>query len=327
MSRIVVVGGLNMDLHLFGIERSSGQAPLIAERYLAAPGGKGANVARAAARLGAEVALVGRVGDDEFGRDCVRAVADDGVDTSGVLPTAGAPTGFVVIELEEGRHRSLLFAPGANDRLTWTDVEPALAQLDAGDLVIAQAEVPPGVQTELAAFAAASAAGLYLDPTPPDMCLPALLAAAEVITPNRVEAALLVGRADDSPLIPGLAAADLLRSGARRVLVKTGETGALLADGSATMQVPTMSITPIDETGAGDVFLAALAVKRSEQTDWVTSTRFANVASALSVAADGLMLPARAEVDRAVGELDASDRDGPQPPLRRSSSPSLASRQ
>lgn len=112
MSRIVIVGGLNMDLHLFGIEESSGQAPLLAERYSAAPGGRRANVARAPARLGADVALVGRVGDDEFGRDCMKSVSDDGVDTSGVLATAGVPTGFVAIELVEGRHRSLMFAAG-----------------------------------------------------------------------------------------------------------------------------------------------------------------------------------------------------------------------
>lgn len=216
-------------------------APLIAERYLTAPGGKGANVARAAARLGADVALVGRIGDDEFGRQCVQSVSDDGVDTSGVLATADAPTGFVAIELVEGRHRSLLFAPGANDQLTWTDVEPALASLGAGDLIIAQAEVPNAVLAEL------------------------------------------------------------------RVLVKTGETGSLLADGSATIQVPTLTITPIDETGAGDVFLAALAVKRSEGTDWATSTRFANAASALLVATDGLMLPTRGDVDRAVRRLAVSE--------------------
>lgn len=91
MTRIVVVGGLNMDLHLFGVRPSGGQAPLLAERYLAEPGGKGANVARAASRLGASVTLVGRVGDDEFGRDCVTAVASDGVDSGSVAATAGAP--------------------------------------------------------------------------------------------------------------------------------------------------------------------------------------------------------------------------------------------
>ena len=141
MPRIVVVGGLNMDLHLFGLRASAGQAPLVADRYLAQPGGKGGNVARAAARLGASVELVGRVGDDEFGRGCVAAIAADGVDVSHVTTTSDAPTGFVAIELTEGKHRSLVFAPGANVHLRWADIEPVVDGLGPHDIAIAQSEI------------------------------------------------------------------------------------------------------------------------------------------------------------------------------------------
>jgi ribokinase len=305
MTRIVVVGELNMDLHLFGIETSAGQAPLVAEHYSAEPGGKGANVARAAARLGAEASLVGRVGDDEFGRNCVAAVREDGVDASAVTTTADEPTGFVAIELSEGLHRSLVFAPGANDRLTWADVEPCLISLESDDIVIAQAEIPPATLSELAAFTTRAEIALFLDPAPPDRVTRRLLAAAEVITPNRAEAGALVGRTDDAPLTPALAARDLLELGAQRVLVKTSEAGALLAVSAENMlEIPTLTIEPIDETGAGDVFLAALAVKRSEGADWEQAVRFANVASALSVASAGLMLPLRRDVDEAMRELE-----------------------
>lgn len=308
MTRIVVVGGLNMDLHLFDLEESVGQAPLLAERYIAEPGGKGANVARAAARLGADVALVGRIGDDEFGQNCVAAIADDGVDTAAVAITPGEPTGFVAIELKEGCHRSVLFVPGANDHVTWSDIGPTVEALEPGDIVVAQAELPREAMSDLAAFATRSGVMLFLDPTPTDRCTADLLAAAEVITPNQAEAAALVGRTDSSPLIPALAATDLLRSGAQRVLVKTGKWGALLAEGSSILQVPTLAITPTDETGAGDVFLAALAVRRAERADWEQATRFANAASALSVATSGLMLPDRHAVDRATGQLVAATR-------------------
>lgn len=303
MSRIIVIGGLNMDLHLFGVGESSGQAPLLAERYLAEAGGKGANVARAAARLGADVTLVGRVGDDEFGRECIDAVADDGVDTRSVRITSDVPTGFVAIELREGRHRSLIYAPGANDHLTWTDIEPALDRLEADDIVIVQAEVPAAALSDLVLRAKNDDITLFVDPTPPDRCTPELLEAAEVITPNRVEAALLAGRDDNSPLVPALAARDLIRAGARRVLVKTGDSGALLATGTVVSQIPTLPIQPQDETGAGDVFLAALAVRRCEGAEWEDAARFANAASALSVAADGLMLPGRPVVDAVLGEM------------------------
>ncbi|MDH3225662.1 MAG: ribokinase [Thermoleophilia bacterium] len=323
MTRIVVVGELNMDLHLFDVERSAGQALLVAERYLAEPGGKGANVARAAARLGAEVSLVGRVGDDEFGRSCVAAVSDDGVDTGAVTVTSDGPTGFVAIELTRGKHRSLLFAPGANGYLSWTDIAPSLDALESGDIVIAQAEIPPAALSELATFTARTGTALFLDPAPPDRVTRQLIAAAEVITPNRAEAAALVGRMDDSPLTPALAARDLLEFGARRVLVKTGESGTLLAGAHREiLEVPTLSVEPLDETGAGDVFLAALAVRRSEGAEWEQAVRFANAASALSVAATGLMLPERSDVDQAVRGLEepttrislSSDNRGVIPP-------------
>jgi ribokinase len=305
MGRIVVVGGLNTDIHLFGLRASAGQAPLIADRHLTQPGGKGANVSRAVARLGVEVALVGRVGDDELGRDCVAAVAADGVDTSGVAVTAGASTGFVAIELDEGKHRSIVFSPGANDRLTWSDVEPHVGRLGPDDLLIAQAEVPTATLSRLCAHAAERAVPLFLDPTPPERVLRDHLAAAEVITPDLAEAAQLAGRSDGSHFWPAFAARELLEAGARRAIVKAGESGALLSVDGQVVRVPTLAVTVLDETGAGDVFLAALAVQRLDGVDWDAAVRFANAASAISVSQMGLALPERDVVARRCAELDA----------------------
>ena len=304
MGRIVVVGGINMDLHLFHVTRSAGQAPRLADHYVAQPGGKGANVARAAARLGADVSLIGRVGDDEFGRDCLQAIGDDGVDTSGVVVTADHATGFVAIELAEGRHHSLIFAAGANDRLRWDDIEPGLDMLGSSDIIIAQAEIPITALDRLATYAAGANIPLFLDPTPPDRVGRHLLASTDVITPDLTEAAQLTGRTDSSLLWHELAARELLDAGANRVIVKTNETGALLADEHGVVQIPTLAVDPGDETGAGDVFLAALAVRRLEGADWRTATRFANAASALSFTAAGLALPERDQVDRALEEAD-----------------------
>lgn len=300
MTSIVVVGGINMDLHVFDVEESAGQAPLLASHHLAQPGGKGGNVARAAARLGAEVRLVGRIGDDEFGRTCVEVIAADGVDTTAIAVTPGSPTGFVAIELVGGRHTSLLFSPGANDDLAWSDIEPWVQDLGADDIVVAQAEIPVAALHRLAEHVAVTDAALFLDPTPPDRVSAALLAAADVITPDRAEAAGLVGRTDTSSLWPRLAARELLDAGARRALIKLGRDGALLAGPEGVDRIPTLDVAARDETGAGDVFLAALAVQRSEGADWVEATRFANVASALSVAATGLVLPEREAVAAAL---------------------------
>ncbi len=303
MSAAVVVGAVNMDLHLFGLRRSAGQAPMVAEGYLAMPGGKGGNVARALARLGKEVHLVARVGDDEFGHDCVAAIAADGVDTSGVSVTPGEATGFVAIELIEGKHESIVLASGANDHLTWDEVAPALDGLDRDGLVVAQAEIPTQVLDDLCARCTDQGIPLFLDPTPPERVFRRHLEAADVITPNTREAAGLVGRVPGSRLWSELAARELLVSGARRVILKLSEHGALIGDKAGLTEVPTIDIVPTDETGAGDAFLAALAARRLDGADWIEATRFANVAAALSVEANGLHLPDRAEVELAERRL------------------------
>ena len=299
----MVIGGLNMDLHLFDLHESGGQAPLLAERHHAEPGGKGGNVARAAARLGADVLLVACVGNDEFGRDCAAAVEADGVDISGVTLVADHATGFVAIELAGGKHRSLVFAPGANKRLSWADIEPHLAGLGRDDIVIAQAEIPRDALSAVAGYLTERGIPLFLDPAPPERVRRDALVAAEVVTPDLAEAAQLVGRAPSSEFWPRLAARELLEVGARRVIVKAEASGALLADHDRMIQVPTLPVEVLDETGAGDVFIAALAVRRLERADWEPSVRFANVASALSVSVTGLMLPDRGAVDAGVPQL------------------------
>lgn len=299
MGRIVVVGEINMDLHLFDVHRSPGEVLLVADHYLAQPGGKGANVARAISRLGKDVQLVGRVGDDEFGHDCLQAIARDGVDTSGVFVTPEMATGFVAIELDQGRHRSLLLTPGANDSLSWQDVEPHVSDLTTDDIVVAQAEVPAETLGRLARHVAEADSALFLDPTPPDQVTTEIISQADVITPNRVEAAALVGRSDTSTIWPTLAARELLAAGARRVLLKLGEAGAILADAEQMLEVPTIAVKAVDETGAGDVFVATLAVARSEGRDWPAATRLANIASALSLSEQGLHLPNRNDLNTA----------------------------
>jgi ribokinase len=293
---IVVVGGLNMDIHLFGARRGS-SGPLTAENYLVEPGGKGANQARAASRLGSSVSLVGQVGDDEFGAMCVEAVASDGVRTEAVGVASETRTGFVVIELVSGHHITRVFVPGANNMLSWSAVETALQREPACGAVLCQAEVPAPVLHGLVEWCRARTIPLFLDPAPPNAVTPAVLTSAEVVTPDMDEAGGLAGRVVDDEVTARLAVGDLLALGARRVVVKLGALGSLWAEADRPpMLVPTLDVEAVDETGAGDVFIAALATARIGGSPWEEAVRLANVASALSVAAPGLYLPTWDEV-------------------------------
>lgn len=294
--RIGVVGGLNMDVHLFGGEHRSEDGTYLADRYIIEVGGKGSNQARAAARLGADALLVGCVGDDEFGQLCVDATTADGVDTTHVATTTEQRTGFVVIQLIDGRHRSLVFTPGANSLLTWDHVAPALDSLEECDVVITQSEVPARTVDRLIDWSRESGVPVYLDPASPQEASRHSLSGAEVITPNALESEALTGRPLENPGDPILAARDLSAMGVRRSILKLGSAGALLTADDSLTSIPTATVEAIDETGAGDVFVAALAIQRASGVDWIQAITFANAAAAVSISHSGLFLPGFGDV-------------------------------
>lgn len=302
--QIGVVGGLNMDIHLFGGEHRSEDGAYLAERYIIEPGGKGSNQARAAAGLGADAVLVGCVGDDEFGHLCVDATNADGVDTTHVVTTDEQRTGFVVIQLIDGRHRSLVFTPGANSMLTWADVAPALDALAACDVVITQSEVPADTVDRLIDWSRGSQVPIYLDPASPQQASKHSLTGAEVITPNALEAEVLTGRTSGEDDAPIAMARDLSAMGVRRSILKLGPAGALFASGDFITSISTVAIKAVDETGAGDVFVAALAVRRAQAAAWVDAITFANAAAAESISRPGLSLPGFDEVAAVAATID-----------------------
>jgi ribokinase len=304
--KIGVVGGLNMDIHLFGGEHRSEDGAYLAERYIIEPGGKGSNQARAAARLGADALLVGCVGDDEFGRLCIEATGVDGVDTTHVVTTSERPTGFVVIQLIDGRHRSLIFTLGANSLLTWDDVTPALDALAACDVVITQSEVPAGTVDRLIDWSRESGVPVYLDPASPREASRRSLTGSEVITPNALEAGALTERSIKGSGTAILAARDLSAMGVKRSILKLGSAGALFTADDSMTSVPTAPVEAIDETGAGDVFVAALAVRRAEGTGWLEAITFANAAAAVSISQSGLAFPCFDDVADIVGTIGPS---------------------
>jgi ribokinase len=251
---VAVVGSLNLDL-VVRVPRLPGPGETVSgDDVFRNPGGKGANQAVAAARLGRRVAMVGRVGDDEAGRDLLGSLEADAVDTSQVRVVAGVPSGTAFITVSEDGENQIVVSPGANARLTPEDVGGAGAALRAAAVTLLQLEIP----LEAVAAAARAAGGrVVLNPAPVRALPPELLAEVDVLVPNRVELAQLA----EGPVPETVAEAVRLagRLPARAVVVTLGADGCLVVEDGDAGHVPAVPVRAVDTTAAGDAFCGGLA--------------------------------------------------------------------
>ncbi|MFG5722363.1 ribokinase [Streptomyces murinus] len=252
---LLVVGSANADL-VIGVERRPAAGETVLGGDLSThPGGKGANQAVAAARLGARTALLARVGEDGHGRLLLDSLRSAGVDPSGVL-AGGAPTGVALITVDPSGDNSIVVSPGANARLTPADVRESAALLRAARVVSAQLEIPLETVTEVVRQLP-SGTRFVLNPSPPRPLPAEVLAACDPLIVNEHEARVILGT--DAGAEPEDWARGLLAMGPRSVVVTLGAEGALVHDGSGAARVASVKVDAVDTTGAGDAFTAALA--------------------------------------------------------------------
>ncbi|MFG2595125.1 ribokinase [Streptomyces sp. NPDC048462] len=254
---LLVVGSANADL-VVGVERRPAPGETVLGSDLAVhPGGKGANQAVAAARLGARTALLARVGDDAHGRLLLESQRSAGVDTGGVL-VGGAPTGVALITVDPTGDNSIVVSPGANARLTPQDIRAAAPLLAAARVVSVQLEIPLETVAETARVLPAGTR-LVLNPSPPAPLPAEVLAACDPLVVNEHEARSILGR--DAGATPESWARALTALGPRSVVITLGAGGALAADTRTgdCVRVPSPEVDAVDTTGAGDAFTAALA--------------------------------------------------------------------
>jgi ribokinase len=300
VANIVVVGSLNMDVVAVASRIPVPGETIIGNKYFTAAGGKGANQAFAAAKLGGDTAMIGRIGDDAFGQEMRQALSSVGCNVSGIGVIPGT-SGVALIFVAETGQNSIVVVPGANDAFTPEHVDASLFQ--GAKTVLLQLENP--IETVIAAAEKARLAGVrvILDPAPaPAEPLPSrLLKAIDIVTPNETEASILVGL-PPSRLSPKQAvevARKLQDAGANTVIVKLGDQGCVIADGESAILHPAPEVNAIDTVGAGDVFNAALAVGLSEGLSLSDAAEFANAAAAFSVTRLGhgeSAIPSRAEI-------------------------------
>ena len=312
---MLVVGSVNVDL-VVAAPRLPGPGQTVAGGDLARyQGGKGGNQATAAARLGARVAFVGAVGDDEMGRHACSALASEGIDVAGLAVSSRA-TGVALIVVDPRGENLITVAPGANDEVHAVHVRTALAALAPGpdDVVLVCREIPPdGV---LAALEVGRDAGstTILNPAPADGLDAATIALADILTPNETELALLGGlgsaRGNPETAARQVLAGQPTDAGegdahGRAVVVTLGAAGALIVRAAgAAVAVPAPAVEVVDTTGAGDTLNGALAAGLADGLDLAGAVRRAVAAAALSTTRPGARggMPTRAELEALPGE-------------------------
>jgi ribokinase len=272
---------------------------VIGSDFRTIPGGKGANQAVAAARLGAEVTMIGRVGDDDFGRAQLRNLGELGIDTTYMIVDPEDATGIALITLDASGQNSIVLAPGANMRLTKEDINAARGAIVQSDVLVLQLESPLEVVAYAIDMAHAEEGKVILNPAPARPLPTETLARLDYLIPNESETALLTG-IEVADLDSAKEAAERLREeGVGTIILTLGARGAFLTSAEESVHVPGYNVEVVDTTAAGDAFVGGLAVALAQGQNLVEAVRYANAAGALAVTRLGAQpsLPTRQEVE------------------------------
>jgi ribokinase len=246
-------------------------------------GGKGANQAVAAARLGGDVTFICKTGNDIFGQQALQLFKDEGINTSYMLSDPENPSGVALITVDKNAENCIVVASGANATLSAADLQNAKKIIEQAAIVLLQLEIPLTTVEYVAATASANEKMVILNPAPACQLPESLFPHISVITPNQNEAELLSGIKVTDITSAKLAAAAIRDKGVKNVIVTLGQDGALVLSEGEYTHVPAHKVEAVDTTAAGDVFNGALAVALSENKNLVQATVFACKASAISV--------------------------------------------
>jgi ribokinase len=281
--KIVVVGSSNMDLVVKSSRIPSKGETILGGDFIMTPGGKGANQAVAAAKLGAEVYFVAKLGDDIFGRQSLSNFQQVGINIDYVEQTKEAPSGVALITVDDAGDNVIVVAPGANLKLSPGDVKKAQPAIASSGAVAAQLEVPLETVEFAARLANEAGVPFILDPAPAQKLSDEFLRMVDVLTPNETEAEILMGikvTDEDSAII---AAKELLQRGVKAVILTMGSKGYVLATKDRAKFVHSVKVDAVDATAAGDAFTGALGAGLAEGKTLRDAALFANYVAALSV--------------------------------------------
>ena len=297
---VMVFGSINMDLTTYVKRLPRPGETLFGKAYLTVPGGKGNNQAVAAARLGAPVKIVGRVGNDGFGSDILKMIESENIDAHLICKDNQSETGLAVISVDESAENNIIVISAANMNIDKSDVLRAVNELDGIKVLMLQLEVPLEASIQLARKAKENNIKVILDPAPaPEEDFDSsIYTSINIITPNERETETLVGFALDTNQDVEKAANILQKKGVETIVIKRGSKGVYLKSASVNAHIPVYKVNAIDSVAAGDAFNGGLAVALSEGKDIIEAVRWGAAAGAIATTRKGALpsMPFRDEV-------------------------------
>ncbi len=305
--KIVVVGSSNMDLVVKAPRIPAVGETILGGDFMMTPGGKGANQAVAAAKLGAEVHLVAKLGEDMFADKSLDNFKAAGVKTQYVTGSERSPSGVALITVDQAGNNVIVVASGANKELSADDVRNARPVITSAGALVAQLEVPLETVEFAVQMAANCCIPFVLDPAPAQKLGPKLLSMVDVLTPNETEARILTGIEVTDENSARKAAGNLLDNGAGSVVLSMGAKGYLLATEEETEFVPAIPVEAVDATAAGDAFTGSLAVGLARGEKLAKAAFFAKHVAALSVTKMGAQssMPSGKQVENFMKNISA----------------------
>jgi ribokinase len=287
-AKVVIVGSLNMDLVTRAPRLPRAGETLAGQSFVTVPGGKGANQAVAAARLGASVAMVGCVGDDAYGEQLRAALLAEGIDCQAVTAVAGESTGVALIVVDDSSQNAIVIVAGGNGHVSAEVVERFDSLLQQAEVIICQLEVPEATVGHVLKRGRELGKTMILNPAPATGPLPSQWYGwVDYLIPNESEATMLTGLPVDSVASAEAAANALLAQGVGKVVVTLGEQGALFASSGRSEHFPAPKVKAVDTTAAGDTFVGGFAAALAEGKSETEAIRFGQIAAALSVTRSG----------------------------------------
>ena len=280
---IVVIGSTNTDMVIMSEHLPAPGETILGGSFFMNPGGKGANQAVAAKRLGGEVTFIAKTGNDIFGERSVRMFKEEGINTDYLLTDPQNPSGVALITIDKHAENTIVVASGANASLYPTDLEPAIDVIKNAAIVLMQLEIPLETVLYAAEMAATNGVRVILNPAPACPLPEELFQYISIITPNETEAEMLSGIRITNLESARIAALTIRAKGVTTVIITLGASGAFISNAEMEMLVPSPVVKAVDTTAAGDVFNGALAVALAEGLSLTGAVDFGCKAAAISV--------------------------------------------